>query len=162
MEPAAESGVEVVAQVAHTTGLSPAFYVAIVLYALAAVLYVSFFTKLPKWLPRAARWTFFFAFVAHAVDIGWRGVEQVHPGTSVREALGFFSWLMVGGYLVASIKHRLGVLGVFVAPSAMALLAIARLSPSGSATGSRPRQRSYSARDLTRCTWPAGCRRMPR
>lgn len=132
MDPVASTGGA--QAIAVTTGLSPAFYVAIVLYAIAAVLYVGFFTKLPQWVSRAARWTFFLAFLAHAVDIGWRGVEHVHPGTSIREALGFLSWLMVGGYLVASVKHRLGVLGVFVAPAALAVLALARLTPSGTAT----------------------------
>jgi ABC-type uncharacterized transport system permease subunit len=104
------------------------------LYGLSSVLYVGFYTKKPQWMCPAARWIFFLAFLAHAVDIGWRGVEHVHPGTSIREALGFLSWLMVGGYLLASIKHRLGVLGVFVAPAALGLLAVARLSPTGTAT----------------------------
>ncbi len=131
MDPVAPAGG---ATIAITTGLSPAFYVAMCLYAVAAVFYAGYYVNPPQWVCRAARWTFFLAFVAHGVDIGWRGVEHVHPGTSIREALGFLSWLMVGGYLLASIKHRLGVLGVFVAPAALGLLAVARLSPSGTAT----------------------------
>ena len=118
----------------YTTDVSPAFYMAVVLYGVAGVLYVGFFTKSPAWVTRAARWTLFLAFLAHTVEIGWRGVDQVHPGTSVREATGFLSWLVVGGFLWASVRQRVAVLGVFVAPVALAILVVARLSPSGQAT----------------------------
>jgi ABC-type uncharacterized transport system permease subunit len=113
------------------TSVSPAFFVAAVLYGLAAVLYVGVFTAARPQVVAAARWALLAAFCAHGVDIGWRGVEQVHPGTSVREALGFVSWLMVGGYLLAGVRYRLQVMGAFVAPAALIILAAARLSPSG-------------------------------
>jgi ABC-type uncharacterized transport system permease subunit len=72
------------------------------------------------------------AFLAHAGDISWRAVhDDMHPGSSVREALGFLSWVMVGIYLFAARRQRLGLLGPFVAPAALALLAAARLSPGG-------------------------------
>ncbi len=116
-----------------STGLSPAFYVAMVGYGIAAVLYVGVFTSAPRWVVTVARCMLLLAFVAHGIDIGWRGVEEVHPGTSVREALGFFAWLMVGGYLLASLRYALHVLGAFTAPTALVVLALARLSPSGDA-----------------------------
>lgn len=121
------------APVVHTTGLSPAFYVSMGLYLVAAVLYAAVFSQDRPGLIRAARWLLGLGFLAHAVDIGWRGVAQVHPGTSVREALGFLAWLMVGGYLLASLRQKLQVLGAFVAPAAIVILAAARLSPSGDA-----------------------------
>jgi ABC-type uncharacterized transport system permease subunit len=120
-------------EVVHTTGLSPAFYVTMALYLVAAVLHAAVFSKDHPGLVRLARWLLGLGFLAHAVDIGWRGVEQVHPGTSVREALGFLAWLMVGGYLLATLRQRLQVLGAFVAPAAIVILAAARLSPSGEA-----------------------------
>ena len=110
---------------------SPAFYVALVLYGAAALLYVSAFVQAPRWMTPAARWALLAAFVAHGVDIGWRGVLHVHPGTSVREALGFLSWITAGGYLWWSRRVKLALLGAFVAPAAMVVLALARLSPSG-------------------------------
>ncbi|ACY19262.1 cytochrome C assembly family protein [Haliangium ochraceum] len=128
MEGALEQSSQVV-----STGLSPAFFVTLVLYLIATVLYASVISKPWPLLKRAARWVLALAFVAHAVDIGWRGVEQVHPATSVRESLGFLAWLMVGGYLMASLRQRLQVLGAFVAPAAIVILAAARLSPSGEA-----------------------------
>jgi ABC-type uncharacterized transport system permease subunit len=112
---------------------SAAFYVALALYGLAALAHISSFVDAPPWLARAARWLLILAFVAHGVDIGWRGVERVHPGTSVREALGFASWLLVGGYLWWSRRLGLTLLGVFLAPAALVVLAVARLSPSGEA-----------------------------
>lgn len=116
-----------------STGLSPAFFAATIIYLLASVFYAAVFSQRWLGLVRVARWLLVLGFVAHGVDIGWRGVEQVHPATSVREALGFLSWLMVGGYLMASLRERLQVLGAFVAPAAIVILAAARLSPSGDA-----------------------------
>lgn len=114
--------------------MSPAFYVALVLYAVAALLFIGAFTEAPNWVTRSARWALLAAFIAHGTDISMRGFDQVHPGTSVREALGFMSWLMVGGYLIADLRYKLGVLGAFCAPAALMILAAARLSPTGDPT----------------------------
>lgn len=116
-----------------TVAPSPAFYIALVLYGAATLFYVTAATQTARWLPTAARLTLLAAFLTHGVDIGWRGVQQVHPGTSVREALGFLSWVMVGGYLYWSWRVKIGLLGAFVAPAALAILAVARLTPSGEA-----------------------------
>lgn len=116
-----------------TVAPSPAFYLALVLYGAATLLYVSATAQTARWLPSAARLTLLAAFLTHGVDIGWRGVQHVHPGTSVREALGFLSWVMVGGYLFWSWRVKIGLLGAFVAPAALAILAVARLTPSGEA-----------------------------
>jgi ABC-type uncharacterized transport system permease subunit len=114
-----------------TVAPSPAFYVALILYGVAALLYISAFVEAPRWMAPAARWTLLAAFVLHGIDIGWRGVLHVHPGTSVREALGFLAWIMVGGYFWWSWRVKLAMLGAFVAPAALVILATARLSPSG-------------------------------
>ena len=116
-----------------STAPSPAFWVAVALYGVTSLLYVSSFVDAPAWLGRLARWGLGVSFIAHGVDIGWRGVESVHPGTSVREALGFLAWVVVGGYLVWRRKLKLSVIGAFVAPGALVTLAAARLSPTGSA-----------------------------
>jgi ABC-type uncharacterized transport system permease subunit len=116
-----------------TVAPSPAFYIALSLYGIATLLYVAGATQPARWLPTAARLTLLAAFLAHGTDIGWRGVQGVHPGTSVREALGFLAWVMVGGYLFWSWRVKIGLLGAFVAPAALAILAVARLTPSGEA-----------------------------
>ncbi|WP_428268512.1 cytochrome C assembly family protein [Haliangium sp.] len=120
------------AAAAHTTGLSPAFYLTMALYLVSAVMYAAVFTKERPGLVRVARGLLALAFLAHAADISWRGFAGLHPGSSVREALGFLAWLMPGGYLLASLRRqRLQVLGAFVAPAAIIILAAARLSPAG-------------------------------
>ena len=73
------------------------------------------------------------AFVAHGVDIGWRGVEHVHPAQSVREALGFLAFIITGGYLLASARYRLTLGGAAVMPVSLILLVAARLTPAGAA-----------------------------
>jgi ABC-type uncharacterized transport system permease subunit len=110
-----------------------AFYVVLALYALASLGHVASFVEAPPWLGRVARWALIAAFVAHGIEIGWRGVEHLHPGGSVREALGFLAWLLVGAYLWWSRRIGLSLLGAFVAPAALVVLAVARLSPSGEA-----------------------------
>ena len=117
----------------HSTPVSLAFYLTVVLYFLSTLLSAGVFAKSPARLVYWGRVALLCAFLMHGVEIGWRGVEHVHPGTSVREALGFLSWLMVGGYLLAIRRYRLHILGAFVAPAALIILAAARLSPSGEA-----------------------------
>jgi ABC-type uncharacterized transport system permease subunit len=111
---------------------SPAFWVAAVAYAAAtAVLFAALaggtrFRSLALALVGVA-------FVAHGIDIGWRGVEHVHPAESVREALGFLAFIITGGYLVANVRYRLTLGGVVVMPIALVLLLLARLTPAGAA-----------------------------
>lgn len=120
------------AQTAATAiGVVPPFYVAALLYLVAAILLAGVFVTARPLVGRVARWSLFAAFLAHGVEIGWRGVLDLHPGSSVWEALGFLSWLLVGIYLVATLKYSLQILGAFVAPLGLAILAAARLSPAG-------------------------------
>jgi len=116
-----------------TVAPSPAFFVALGLYVASSLCHVTAFVTAPKWTKRLATGLLFLAFVAHSTDISFRGIAGVHPGTSVREALGFLSWLVTGGYLLYSLKVRAPMIGSFVAPVAMVVLALARLSPSGEA-----------------------------
>jgi ABC-type uncharacterized transport system permease subunit len=105
--------------------------VAAVLYSVAALGFlIAFLQNRPAWL-RASRAVLLAAFLAHSVDIGWRGVDHVHPAASVREALGFLAWMLSGGYLAASLRYRLDLAGAIVSPIALSVLAAARLSPVG-------------------------------
>jgi ABC-type uncharacterized transport system permease subunit len=111
---------------------SPAFWVAVAAYtaATAALLVVlaghARLRSLALVLVGAA-------LVAHGVDIGWRGVEHVHPAQSVRESLGFLGFIITGGYLLASARYRLTLGGPAVMPVSLILLVAARLSPAGAA-----------------------------
>ncbi len=116
-----------------TTPPSIAFWITLLLYGVSSLLYVGTLVPTPRWVPRVARGILVLAFIAHLIEIGWRGVLGVHPGTSIREALGFLVWVVIGGYLLWRPKLRLDVVGAFVAPVALVILAAARLSPSGDA-----------------------------
>lgn len=111
---------------------SPAFWIASIAYAAAAaMLFVVLAGK--KQLRPAALVLVAIAFAAHGTDIGWRGTQHVHPAQSVREALGFLSFILTGGYLLASARYRLTIGGVVIMPVALIMLVAARLSPAGSA-----------------------------
>lgn len=111
---------------------SPAFWVAVVLYAAAAVALLVVLAGKTKARPVALALVAA-AFVAHGVDIGWRGTQHVHPAQSVREAIGFLAWILTGGYLLASARYRLTLGGVAVMPLSLILLVVARLTPAGEA-----------------------------
>ncbi len=112
---------------------SPAFWVAVVLYALAAAALLGVLAGNTKLRPLALA-IVAAAFVAHGTDIGWRGVQHVHPAQSVREAIGFLAFLLTGGYLLTSLRYRLTLGGVVVMPVATILLVLARLTPAGQPT----------------------------
>jgi ABC-type uncharacterized transport system permease subunit len=109
---------------------SPAFWVAVGLYAAAAAALLVVLAGKVKARPLALGLVTC-AFVAHGFDIGWRGVQHVHPAQSVREAIGFLAFILTGGYLLASARYRLTLGGVVVMPVSLILLVLARLTPAG-------------------------------
>ncbi|MBA3391916.1 MAG: cytochrome c biogenesis protein CcsA [Deltaproteobacteria bacterium] len=111
---------------------SPAFWVAIVAYAVAATLLLLVLAGHTK-LRGAAVALVGVAFVAHGVDIGWRGTQHVHPAQSVRESIGLLAFILTGGYLIASARYRLTIGGVVVMPVSLMMLLAARLTPAGTA-----------------------------
>jgi len=111
---------------------SPMFWVAAVAYALAAVLLLAVLAGQSR-LRTLALAMVALAWLAHGIDIGWRGTQHVHPAESVREALGFLAFIMTGGYLLASVRYRLTLGGVVVMPIALVMLLLARLTPAGTA-----------------------------
>ncbi|MGE5184069.1 MAG: inner membrane protein YpjD [Acidobacteriota bacterium] len=114
-----------------TVAPSPAFWVAAVAYAAAAIVLFVVLAGKGKLRPLALALVGV-AWLAHGIDIGWRGVEHVHPAESVREALGFLAFIITSGYLLASLRYRLTLGGVVVMPVALVLLVLARLTPAGS------------------------------
>jgi ABC-type uncharacterized transport system permease subunit len=109
---------------------SPAFWAAVACYAAAAAMLLVVLAGKQKLRPLALALVAA-AFVAHGVDIGWRGTQHVHPAQSVREAIGFLAFILAGGYLLASAKYRLTIGGVVVMPVTLIMLLAARLTPAG-------------------------------
>lgn len=109
---------------------SPAFWVAVAAYSVATALLFVVLAGNQKLRPAAIAFVVL-ALVAHGTDIGWRGVEHVHPAQSVREALGFLAFIVTIGYVLASARYRLTLGGVVVMPVSLVLLVLARLTPEG-------------------------------
>ncbi len=112
---------------------SPAFWAAVGLYAAAGAALLAVLAGHQRFRPLAIGLVGA-ALLAHGTDIGWRGVNHVHPAQSVREALGFLAFMITAGYLLASIRYRLTIGGAVVMPVALVLLVAARLSPEGEPT----------------------------
>ncbi len=112
---------------------SPAFWVAIVLYTAASAMLLVVLAGQTRFRAVAV-WLVALALIAHGTDIGWRGTQHVHPAQSVREAIGFLSFIITAGYLLASARYRLTLAGVVVMPVSLILLVLARLTPEGEAT----------------------------
>lgn len=111
---------------------SPAFWIAVAAYAVATVLLFTVLAGGTRFRSLALALVAV-AWLAHGIDIGWRGTQGVHPAESVREALGFLAFIITGGYLLASTRYRLTLGGVVVMPIALVLLLLARLTPAGAA-----------------------------
>jgi ABC-type uncharacterized transport system permease subunit len=109
---------------------SPAFWIAVALYAASALCFLLVVSGRLN-LRALALGLCAVAVVAHAVDIGWRGTLQVHPAQSVREALGFLSFMLAAGYVLACLRYRLSLAGVALVPLVLGLLLVARLTPAG-------------------------------
>jgi len=113
---------------------SPAFWVAAIAYAAAAAALL-FALAGNAGVRKLAIALVAVAFVAHGVDIGWRGTQHVHPAQSVREAVGLLAWIITGGYLLANLRWRLTLGGAVVMPISLVMLLVARLSPAGTEPG---------------------------
>jgi ABC-type uncharacterized transport system permease subunit len=111
---------------------SPAFWVAVVAYTAATAALLAVLGGHARLRPVALALVGV-ALAAHGADIGWRGVQHVHPAQSVREALGFLAFIITGGYLLASARYRLTLGGAVVMPVSLILLLAARLTPAGTA-----------------------------
>jgi ABC-type uncharacterized transport system permease subunit len=112
------------------THLSALFVAASIVYAAATILYLGYLVGFGERAVRVARIVLWLGFLVQSAEISARGVAGIHPVTSAREVVGFVSWLLVGGYLVASIKKKLHAVGGFAAPAGLALLIAARIAPS--------------------------------
>ena len=99
---------------------SPAFWVAVVAYTAATAALLAVLGGHAR-LRALALVLVGIAFAAHGTDIGWRGTQHVHPAQSVREALGLLSFIVTGGYLIASARYRLTLGGAAVMPVSLVM-----------------------------------------
>jgi ABC-type uncharacterized transport system permease subunit len=102
----------------------------LLIYALAAALYLGFHVGFGPAAGRAGRVALAIGFGVQLVDIGVRCFGAQHPLVSISEAMAFIAWLLVGGFLLASLRYRLHAAGAFAVPVVLVLLVLARVVPS--------------------------------
>jgi cytochrome c-type biogenesis protein CcsB len=74
-------------------------------------------------------------FVCLTLEVGYRYyVLGVAPVLTLKSALVFFAWTILGAYLVFHLKFRLMVLGSFIAPLVACLLIISSAMPGAAVT----------------------------
>jgi ABC-type uncharacterized transport system permease subunit len=105
--------------------------VSLVAYAAATAVYLAFHGGLRPPLARAGWALLLLGWAVQTVDIGIRCVHGQHPASSITEAMAFTAWMIVGGYLIASLRYRIEAVGAFAVPAALILLLLARVVPGG-------------------------------
>ena len=101
----------------------------IVLYAVAAALYLGFHLGLGAPSARLGRLALAVGWMVQFGDIGYRCFQLQHPLSSTAEAMAFIAWLVAGGFLVATFRYRLHAAGALAVPVVLVLLLLARVGP---------------------------------
>jgi len=90
----------------------------IYLVATGSFIFYVFFVR--DSVSRLSPWILFCGFLVHTAALAVHFFQTGYPGvTQFREALSFYTWLMVAGYLLVQLKYRLTVLGSIIAPLAL-------------------------------------------
>jgi ABC-type uncharacterized transport system permease subunit len=101
----------------------------LLLYGLAAALYLGFHAGFGAAAARGARFVTLAAWLLQLADIGVRCFRGQHPLSSTAEAIVFIAWLVSTGFLVATLRYRLQAAGAFAVPVVLTLLLLARIAP---------------------------------
>ena len=106
------------------------FYLSLFLEVLATVGLVVFVFRQKKSVFWWSYWILFFGFICHTVFLGYKYyLSGIAPVLHLKSAISFFSWSIIGVYLVFQLKFKLKVLGSFVAPLAVFLMIISSTMP---------------------------------
>ncbi|MBI4487472.1 MAG: cytochrome c biogenesis protein CcsA [Deltaproteobacteria bacterium] len=90
-----------------------------VFYLLGTGSFIVYLVLLRDFFSRLSPLILLSGFLVHTSALGVHFFYTGYPAvTQFREALSFYSWLMVGVYLLVQFKYRLTILGCFIAPLA--------------------------------------------
>ncbi|MCZ6623846.1 MAG: cytochrome c biogenesis protein CcsA [Deltaproteobacteria bacterium] len=82
-------------------------------------------------------------FLIHTAAFTYSCIYGSYPTlTELRDAISFYSWLMVGVYLLVQLKYRLTILGCFIAPLAF-IMSLAAFTLSTGSEAIPPAIRTY-------------------
>jgi cytochrome c-type biogenesis protein CcsB len=106
------------------------FYATFAAYLAATVCYLLYLAKPSEMLGKFARWLISGGLVVHILFTLNRYLEAGHtPITNLHESLSFFSMAVVGVFIYFERRYKILVLGSFVTPVALVLMAVSALFP---------------------------------
>jgi len=104
------------------------FYSTLGIYCIATFIYLAYLLKPREILGRSAHWLIAGGFLIHCAFTVARYMEAGHtPITNLHESLSFFSLTVVGVFIAFERRYRVFILGSFVTPLALLLLAASSL-----------------------------------
>jgi ABC-type uncharacterized transport system permease subunit len=101
----------------------------ILLYAVAAALYLGFHLGGGAAAARAGRFVMAAAAFVQLGDIGMRCFRLQHPLSSLSEAMAFIAWMIAVGFVAATFRYRLHAAGALTVPVVLVLVVLARVAP---------------------------------
>ncbi len=107
------------------------FWLAFFLILLATGGFIVFIIKQQKPVFRWSTRILLAGFILHTLFLAQQYYTLgTAPVIGLKSALSFFSWTIIGAYLIFQLRFRLMVLGSFVAPLAASLMIISSTIPS--------------------------------
>ena len=105
---------------------------ALFLILLAACGFIAYLVKQKKVVYTWSYRILLLGFIFHTIHLGFEYYNLgVQPVIGIKAALSFFSWVIIGAYLIFHLKFRLMILGSFMAPLAACLMIISSTIPGG-------------------------------
>jgi cytochrome c-type biogenesis protein CcsB len=106
------------------------FQSALILYLVVTVIFLAYLISPKKMISRIGMICLVSGFIIHSFALLSRYLEAGYtPITNLHESLSFFSWAIVGAFLLLNIKFRMNVLAAFVSPIAAILIILASFFP---------------------------------
>lgn len=100
------------------------------IYFIATILYLVYLVRPSEIFGRVALWLISLGFLAHCAFTINRYLEAGHtPITNLHESLSFFSLSIIAIFIIFERKYRLFILGSFITPLALLLLALSATFP---------------------------------
>lgn len=102
----------------------------VALYILGAAGFVVFIFRPNKRASQISGWVIRAGFVLQTLSLIIRTIQMGQiPILNVTEALGFYSWTLVGAYLLLSIRFHIPVMGAFASPLAAVMIFLSWILP---------------------------------
>lgn len=113
------------------SGSSLFFFLSLVFYFFATVLYILYAVFKKEGIGKIATWTLIVGIVSQTIALILRTIENKHaPFVTTYETLVFWSWLIALVYLILQFKFHIKALGALVTPLAFLAIAAASILPS--------------------------------